>query len=309
MVAWVPRPSRRVQRVLAALTVIAWCGVAVTETGVRLGRSGLRCAAWPDCASGTLVPVTGSALGRAHRWIEFGHQFLSVGLVAVSILVFAAALSSRPWRRRHVLLAAVMPAGVVVWALTEWVMVHTGLAWWSVGLNFLVSPLLLWPSVLLFRSVDEGDGPARSVVSAPLRRLLLVESGTVAAVLLAGAFVTAAGPHAGNSARSRLLAPIPALVGVHAMLVLLLVALFIGIGLWGDEDLRRLHTLRVRYRALAGLLAANAVLGLIQYARGVPAAMIPFHALGAVLIAAGAVSLWCASRERAVPSRASSDPD
>jgi cytochrome c oxidase assembly protein subunit 15 len=56
--------------------------------------------------------------------------------------------------------------------------------------------------------------------------------------------------------------------------------------------------LRLRYRVLVGLVAANGVIGIVQYLLKVPDVMVPFHVLGAVLITAVGAALSCAARDR-----------
>jgi len=291
-------PSRVVRRALALLAVIAQCGIAVTGTIVRVSQSGLGCPTWPQCANGSLVPVADPVLGQAHQWIEFSNRLLTFAVTAVSILVFLSALLSRPRRRRYVLLALTMPLGVVLQAVVGGTTVLLHLVWWSVSLHFLVSPLLVWLSVVVLRAVDEGDEPVRPLVSTAARRLLVVQSVVIVAVLVAGTFVTAAGPHAGDYRTARLGLPITALTAVHGGLVVTLLLLLAAIGGLIRGQLPEHRTLRIRYWALIGLVIANGSLGIVQYLLKVPDVMVPLHILGAVLVTAGGASLWCAARDR-----------
>lgn len=302
-----PAPSRAVLRTLAVLTVIAQCGIAVTGSVVRVSQSGLGCPTWPQCAPGSLIPVTNPLLGQDRQWIEFGNRMLGIAVVVVSILVFGAVLLVRPRRRRYRLLALTMPLGVVAQAMIGGLTVLLSLQWWSVSVHFLVSPLLVWLSVLLLRAVDEGDEPPRPLVSPPVRRVLVAETVVAVAVLVAGTFVVAAGPHAGDARTPRLHLPIADLAAVHGGLVGLLVLLLVIFGVRARWCFPSTPTLWRRYRVLAGLVVANGVLGVVQYLLKVPDVLVPFHVLGAVLITAGSASLWCAARDRGA-APAGSDP-
>lgn len=298
LISRLPIPTFGVQKALAVLTVIAQCGIAVTGTIVRVSQSGLGCPKWPQCASGSLVPIADPVLGQTHQWIEFGNRLLTFGVTAVSILMFLAALLSTPRRRRYVLLALTMPLGVVLQAVVGGMTVLLQLQWWSVCVHFLVSPLLIWLSVLVLRAVDEGDEPAHPVVRGPARGLLVAQSVLIVAVLVAGTFVTAAGPHAGDYRSPRLDIPIPTLTAIHGGLVVALVLVLSGIGVLIRTQLSENRVLRARYRALVAVVLANGAIGITQYLLKVPETMVPFHVLGAVLVTAGGASMWCAARDR-----------
>jgi cytochrome c oxidase assembly protein subunit 15 len=293
-----------VQRVIAVLTVIAQCGIAVTGSVVRVTGSGLGCPTWPDCSAGHLVPVANPAVGELHQWIEFGNRLLTFAVIGISILVFLTALAHRPYRRRYVLLAATMPAGVVLQAVLGGITVLAGLAWWTVAVHFLISPLLVWFSVLLLRAVGETDEPARPLIPSALRSLLLAQVGLLVAVLMAGTLVTAAGPHAGSPGTPRLRAlSVAQFAHLHADLVFVFVGSVAALGF----ALRVAGTTRPlwrRYWGLVVLVVAQGALGITQYALGVPDVLVSFHVLGAVLITVALATLWCATRERsAAPPR------
>jgi heme a synthase len=298
LISRLPAPSRAAQRALAVLMVLAQCSIAAAGSVVRVSRSGLGCPTWPQCARGNLAPIANPVLGQAHQWIEFGNRMLSVAVVVVSFLVFGVVLLARPRRRRLVVLALTMPMGVVLQVVLGGLTVLLALRWWMVAAHFLVSPLLIWLSVLLLRGVDEGDDPPRLVVGRPVRRLLVAESVLVTAVLIAGTFVTAAGPHAGDGATPRLHLPITVLAAAHGSLVVLLVVVLSTIGVRARSCLRTTAAFRLRYQSLVGLVIANGVLGIAQYLLKVPDVMVPFHVLGAALITAGSASLWCSARDR-----------
>lgn len=284
-------------RVLAVVNVVAQCGIAVTGSIVRVSESGLGCPSWPDCSAGSLVPVAHPELGQLHQWIEFSNRLLGGVVGVVSVLVFLAALLARPRRRRHVLLALTMPLGVVVQAVIGGITVLTKLSWWTVCLHFLPSPALVWLAVLLLKAIDEGDEPARPLIPRPLRALQLLMAADVAAVLVVGTLVTAAGPHAGDIRTPRLDFPVAELAQAHADVVFILVGMMVALGFalritGGTPAIWR------RYWIFVVTVLAQGALGLIQYFLGVPDVLVILHVLGATLVVAAMAALWCASRER-----------
>ncbi|HEX3648671.1 MAG TPA: COX15/CtaA family protein [Pseudonocardiaceae bacterium] len=287
----------RVLRVLAIVNVVAQCGITVTGSIVRVSESGLGCPTWPDCSTGSLVPIAQPELGQLHQWIEFSNRLLGGVVGVVSVLVLLAALLIRPRRRRLVLLALTMPLGVVLQAVIGGITVLTKLSWWTVCLHFLPSPGLVWLAVLLLKALDEGDEPARPLIPRPLRALQVVLGLDVAAVLVAGTLVTAAGPHAGDIHTPRLDLPVADLAQLHADIVFILVGMLAALGFalriaGGTPAIWR------RYWILVGTVLAQGALGLIQYFLGVPDLLVILHVLGATLVVAALAALWCASRDR-----------
>ncbi|HKN97931.1 MAG TPA: COX15/CtaA family protein [Pseudonocardiaceae bacterium] len=292
-----PATPIRVLRALAIVNVVAQCGITVTGSIVRVSESGLGCPTWPDCSGSSLVPIAHPELGQLHQWIEFTNRLLGGVVGVVGVLVFLAALLARPRRRRQVLLALTMPLGVVLQAVIGGLTVLTKLSWWTVSLHFLPSPGLVWLAVLLLRTVDEGDEPARPLIPRPLRGLQLAMAADVAAVLVAGTLVTAAGPHAGDIRTPRLNLPVENLAQLHADIVFILVGMLTALGFalriaGGTPAIWR------RYWLFVVTVLAQGALGLIQYFLGVPDMLVILHVLGATLVVAAMAALWCACRDR-----------
>lgn len=277
--------------------MITQAGIAVTGSVVRVTSSGLGCPTWPQCFPGSLVPLAHSEVATLHQWIEFGNRLLAglVGLVGLACLVIA--LLIRPGRRRLVLLAATMPAGVVVQAVLGGVTVLTGLTWWAVAVHFLVSMVLVWLAVLLVAAFGEGDAPPRWQLPAPLRGLLYTATAVLAALLIAGTLVTAAGPHAGNAATPRLAIGVPALVHLHADLLVGFLGLLTGLGF----ALRAVGVpgrIWRRYPVLICVVLAQGTLGIAQYLTGVPDVLVSLHVLGATSVVVAMAALWTSCRVR-----------
>ncbi|MBW0091260.1 COX15/CtaA family protein [Pseudonocardia sp. KRD-184] len=280
----------------------------VTGVTVRVTGSGLGCPGWPECFPGSMVPVSHADVAPLHQWVEFGNRMLTFVLVVIAALVLLAALGTRPRRRRLTLLAAVMPAGIVAQAVIGGITVLTDLAWGGVSLHFMVSAVLVWLSAGLVRAAGEGDGPALPLVPGAIRGLVAVSSGVLAALLVAGTLVTAAGPHAGDSATPRLGLGVEATAQLHAELLFGYLGLLVGLGF-------ALHAVGApaavvrRFRVLLVVVLSQGALGGIQYAIGVPEVLVVLHVLGAGLVTAAAAALWFATVERSTAAVATRDAE
>jgi heme a synthase len=296
----VPVPTRSLaalSRATAIAAVITQGGIAVTGSVVRVTGSGLGCPSWPQCFPGSLVPEPHPDVAALNQWIEFGNRLLTglVGLVALACLVVA--LVVRPRRRRLVLLAAAMPLGVAAQAVLGGITVLTGLAWWTVAAHFLVSMVLVWLAMLLVAAFAEGDAPPRWHLPGPLRGLLATATAVLAALLIAGTLVTAAGPHAGDTATPRLALGVPAMAQLHADLLVGFLGLLAGLGF-------ALRAVGVpartwwRYTVLVCVVLAQGTLGVVQYLTGVPEVLASLHVLGAVSVVVAMAALWTSCRVR-----------
>jgi cytochrome c oxidase assembly protein subunit 15 len=286
-----------VQRFIAGAAVVGQAGIAVTGAVVRVTESGLGCTTWPQCQPGSLVPVADPVGGQVHQWIEFGNRLLGGGLGVVSALCVLMALFARPRRRRVIVLALMMPLGVVAQAVIGGMTVLTGLQWWSVAPHFLASMPLIWLAVLLFKAVGEGDEQPTPLLPRPLLALQLAQAVAVGVILIAGTLVTAAGPHAGDSRTPRLDVPVATLAQLHADLVFLLIGSLFALG-FGLRIKDATAGQWRRYWVLVGVVLAQGAVGLVQYWTGVPDVLVLVHVLGATLVLIAAASLWTASRDR-----------
>ena len=145
-----------------------------------------------------------------------------------------------------------------------------------------------------------------------MRGLIATSTAVLAALLVAGTFVTAAGPHAGDAGTPRLDLPVPALAQLHADLLFAYLGMLVALGF----TLRAVGApaaLQRRYRLLVAAVVAQGALGATQYALGVPEALVSLHVLGAALVTVGAAALWAGTTERphgatALPSPAELAP-
>jgi heme a synthase len=301
----VPAPTRSLatlSRATAIAAVITQGGIAVTGSVVRVTGSGLGCPTWPQCFPGSLVPQPHPEVAGLNQWIEFGNRLFTgvVGLVALACLIIA--LLIRPRRRRLILLAATMPLGVAAQAVLGGITVLTGLAWWTVTAHFLVSMVLVWLAVLLVAAFVEGDAPPRWHLPRPLRGLLGVTITVLAALLIAGTLVTAAGPHAGDTATPRFAVGVPAMAQLHADLLIGFLGLLAGLGFALRAVGAPARTWR-RYTVLICVVLAQGALGVAQYLTGVPEVLVSLHVLGAAAVVVAMAALLTSCRTRDQPPR------
>jgi heme a synthase len=299
-----PMPSMRTQRLIAAAVVLTQGGIAVTGAIVRVTASGLGCPTWPQCFPGSFTPVPHAEVAGIHQAVEFGNRMITFLVVLTAALAVLAVTRAR--RRREVLVYAwLMPASTVMQAVIGGITVLTGLLWWTVAIHLLVSMSMVWLAVLLYVKVGQpDDGVPTARVSKPLRQLTILTAVVLSAQLVSGTLVTAAGPHAGDKSIEapvpRLQVEIVTLVQLHAAVLFVYLALLVVLGL----ALRRVHAERQVVRRLAVLLilvAAQALVGRIQYAIGVPAALVAIHVAGAAACTAATAALWASMRERTEP--------
>jgi cytochrome c oxidase assembly protein subunit 15 len=266
---------------LATLTLIIFTGAAVRLTG-----SGLGCHSWPNCAPGQILPELSS-----HALIEYGNRTLT-GVVGLPCLLAAiGAFRLRPFRRELVGPALILPLGVFAQAILGGLTVLFDLSWEMVIAHYLLSAaLLVAAAVLVFRL----RRPAGAEAPVHARALVYAVRGIAAFgayVIVAGTFATAAGPHAGGAGTGDLVGRLDAL-GASTLRDLIhlhghsaTVMGFALIGVWllarrqgASRQLQRTLT------AAALLMAAQGVVGLVQYHNELPAAVVWVHAsLAAVL--------------------------
>lgn len=301
------RPSLRVQRVIAALVILSQGGIAVTGAIVRVTASGLGCPTWPQCFPGSFTPIAHSEVPRIHQAVEFGNRMVTFAVVLTAALAVLAVI--RAHRRREVLVYAwLMPVSTVVQAVIGGITVRTGLLWWTVAIHLLTSMTMVWLAVLLFVKVGEPDGNGAGVVAVqvakPLRMLTALSGLTLAAVLVAGTLVTAAGPHAGDTSPNRtvprLRIEITTLVHAHTSLLIAYLALLVGLG-FGLLAVHAPRPVLLRLGVLLVAVFAQAAVGTVQFFTGVPAALVAVHVAGAAICTAATAALWASMRERTQP--------
>ncbi len=127
----------------------------------------------------------------------------------------------------------------------------------------------------------------------------------LAAQLVSGTLVTAAGPHAGDKSIDapvpRLQVEIVTLVQLHAVVLMVYLALLLVTRASRSEGQGADRRVIRRLVVLLILVAAQALVGRVQYAIGVPAALVAIHVAGAAACTAATSALWASMRERTKP--------
>lgn len=284
---------------LAALTLIVFTGAAV-----RLTDSGLGCPTWPRCYGHLYPPAS------IHPLIEFSNRAVAAIVGVISAVVAVLSLTRRPFRRDLAILAWLMPLGVVAQAVLGGITVLEKLAPGFVMAHFLLSMVVLIPAfALVWRSLHAPGSRPRSNDRAlvwGVRSLL----GLCALTLFAGTAATAAGPHSGGTVGQHVVrltiegpdtlewavhqhATIAVIFGVATIFVWLLKRKRTG----GPLD--PLEPLTV----LGILIAAQGLVGSVQYELKLPAEMVWVHVALATIT--WLVTLWAVATEgRLVPRTA-----
>ncbi len=294
-----PTQYRRVAYVtLASLTLIVLSGAAV-----RLTDSGLGCANWPKCGGTPLPPLS------SHALIEFGNRAVSGVVGVITVVAAVLAFTRRPFRRDLAWLALALPLGVVAQAVLGGFTVLHHLAPGFVMAHFSLSLLILIAAfALAWRSTYEPGSRARSadrVAVWAVRALAPLGALTI----FAGTAATAAGPHSGGFSGQDVHrlhfkgadtltwtvhqhAAIAALFGVAVILVWLLQR-------HRGASERRLEPLT----ALGVLVAAQGLVGTVQYELHLPSDMVWVHV--GLATATWLALLWAvAAAGRLAPRRA-----
>lgn len=304
LVGRLPAPSLRTQRAVAGAVVLTQAGIAVTGAIVRVTASGLGCPTWPQCFPGSFTPVPHAEVPIIHQAVEFGNRLLTFAVVITAIL--AVVVVTRAHRRREVIVYAwLMPASTVLQAVIGGITVLTGLLWWTVAIHLLVSMAMVWLATLLYVKVGEPDaGAIQPTVPNPLRQLTFLSALALSATLVSGTMVTGAGPHAGDKSPERTIPrleiEIVTLAHLHSTLLIGYLSLLIGLGA-GLLAVSAPPRVRRRLLVLIGLVAAQGVVGVVQFRTGVPAALVAVHVAGAAACTVATAALWASTRQRSQP--------
>ena len=293
-----PRQYRQVAELaLAFLTLIVFTGAAV-----RLSGSGLGCPDWPRCYGKVAPPL------ETHAVIEFGNRLLSgvVGLAAAAAGLLA--FRRRPYRRDLALLGLLLPLGVLGQAVLGGFTVRNHLAPGFVMGHYGLSMLILIAAVtLVWRArwePGERDRAADRLAVWSVRALL----GLGAVTIFVGTAATAAGPHAGGAGTGDEIdrlewkgaGTLDWAIHQHGRIATVLG--LAALGVW--YLLRRRGAEPEARRALTVtcvLLAAQGVVGAVQYNLELPAEIVWIHvALAALLWLA---MLWATAAIGSVESR------
>jgi cytochrome c oxidase assembly protein subunit 15 len=290
-------------RRIAYLTLGALTLIVMTGAAVRLTNSGLGCPDWPKCYGKPLPPLSGHAL------IEFGNRTLS-GLVGVMTVVASVlAFTRRPYRRDLALLGLSLPLGVLGQAVLGGFTVREHLAPGFVMGHFGLSMIVLIAAVALaWRSTYEPGTRPRS--DDRLRVWSVRALAPLGALtIFAGTAATAAGPHSGGITGQHVhrlhfkgVGTLTWVVHRHATIAAVFGIAVIAV--WLLERRRGLPVVSLDPLMVLGvLLAAQGLVGSVQYALALPTDMVWVHVTLATL--SWLTVLWAVAHAgRLVPRRA-----
>jgi cytochrome c oxidase assembly protein subunit 15 len=273
-----PTLAPRTYAWIATITLVALIFIVFSGAGVRLSGSGLGCPDWPDC-HGKFVQTELDS----HGAIEYGNRVVTGFVAAAAILAALAAFLRRPFRRDLAILGILMPLGVIAQAVLGGLSVLTGLAYgWVMG-HFLLSMLILAGAVqLAWRAWHEPEAEPRN--ERGVLRATRALAGLGAWVLVLGTLSTAAGPHPGSSGTGEVVGRFD-LRGGQTMDWIIhwhgRFSTFLGlcaVATWFYARVKRADT-RVRnaLTAVCLLLAAQGIVGFIQYENGLPTEVVWIH--------------------------------
>lgn len=270
---------------IARVALVAFTLIVVTGVAVRVTGSGLGCPTWPKCTETSLYTEL-----NTHGVIEFGNRMLTgfVGFAAFAALL--GAYRRRPYRRDLMRISLLLPLGVVAQIVLGGFTVLYDLKPGFVMSHFMLSMLILVACVVLdYRAHHEPEELAARADGASGDRLLtwgiraLIALGAIA--ILAGTAATAAGPHTGGTGTDDL---VPRLtfkgaetlnyvIEQHARIATLLGIL--AVALWTLARRRGMTSeARRPLTWLCILLAAQGVIGGVQYQLELPAEIVWLHA-------------------------------
>jgi cytochrome c oxidase assembly protein subunit 15 len=290
----VPRLSSGGFRRLTTVNLGLLVAIIVSGAVVRLTNSGLGCPDWPNCSADQFVNVS-----THHALIEQLNRLFS-GAIGIPIaLALIGAYQLAPRRRDLVRLAWILFGLFWGEAILGGISVMVKLAWVSVMGHFLLALALVSIALRMRQLAREIEGPRVPIVTPLARRAVAVVYVWTIAAVIAGTFVTAAGPHGGDREARRLTWPIVDVVRVHGALVDVLVVLAL-LTAWLLVRTQAPRRVLVTASVALAAMVAQGVLGYVQYAQAIPAELVGFHVFGAVIVFAAVQQLELSVREPVV---------
>lgn len=282
-------------RTLAFLALGSLFLVVVTGAVVRLTASGLGCDNWPRCGD-TPLPEK-----DFHALVEFGNRVVALGAIALATVAALAARRVRDLPRWIVWTAAFVAIAIIGQIPLGGITVITELHPLAVMSHFLLAMVTVAASVLI------ALGAHTFLVGAPPRDvprelgwLAISLVPVVTAMVVTGAFVTAAGPHSGGADIERL-GNLEDALYVHVR-----AAAVYGIGFLGLVV--ALLALRRRPRSelmLAGglllVLVVQMIIGEVQWRNQLPWELVLVHVALATAVLGAAVALAGRLMQRSAP--------
>ena len=289
--------SRTGFRRLAALGVLMLFAIVSTGATVRLTASGLGCQHWPGCQAGNPFPASG-----LHSYIEFGNRVVAGLTIFVTLAVALAAFLTLGLERRTARLAGAVFVGTLAQAPLGAITVYLDLHPLIVIPHLLISMLLLGGAVLvLLDALRIERGEAQPALPSELRRFIPVLPAACFALLVSGAFATAAGPHSGGHKVARFGTLDVALVFHAASVAGFGLALIFLLGYL----VARRDRSPLAFRGAAGVVVLTLVqmgLGELQYRTHLPWGLVLAHVAVSAAVWSGVVALASLIRRPLAPT-------
>ena len=278
--------SPRTFRKLTLATLLAIYVVVTTGSVVRLTGSGLGCENWPKCGDTPFPAKDG------HAVIEFGNRVIGAITIGFSLALWLAAtrVNGLPRATRRLALTLFLGnfAQIPLGGLTVILELHPLL----VMAHFLLAMAMIAVAVILaLHALGFEGGWARALVPGELQLAGIVVAAAGAALVVSGAFATAAGPHAGDSSEIERLGDPLRSVYVHgAVTAVFAVGLLLVLGyLTAHRDAApRLFGFAA---ALVTVLLVQVGIGEIQYQTDLPWWLVLVHVFLAAAVWGGVVAL------------------
>jgi cytochrome c oxidase assembly protein subunit 15 len=273
-----PNLSSVALRRLTLVNVVLLAAIIVSGAVVRLTNSGLGCADWPNCSATKLVDVSSH-----HAAIEQLNRIFSGAIGLPIALALLGAYFVRPKRSDLVRLAWILFGLFWAEAVLGGISVKVRLAWVSVTGHFLLAIALIGVALVMHHRASNAGVPRRLAV--PLDTLTLARAvyALTIWVLVVGTLVTAAGPHGGDAQARRLGWPLGDVARVHGISVDVLVALTLVLVVALVRGRAPRRALNIATLTVV-VMAAQGVLGYVQYFNRIPAVLVGFHVFGAVCV-------------------------
>lgn len=281
----------------ARLTLIANVGIMLSGALVRVTGSGLGCSNWPKCDTRVLP-----SQAHAPTFIEFGNRMLTFAVSATAIFAIFSALTLAVYRRDLLWLSVGLLGGVFMQAVIGGMSVLYDLDWIWISAHYMVSLLLLVvpAAILTWRAGRDTKAPRKNLAKDALTArtvFALLPLGAVA--LWAGTLATAAGPNSGGEGTGDIVkrfdvhgtGTLEWIVHRHGALSALFGLLIVAA--WAVSKWRNAGERLTLVLTLAGMLvAAQGVLGLIQYGLELPGGLVWIHVTLATLTWTTVVWAW-----------------
>lgn len=280
-------PAQFFPLVLAQLGTL-WFIVG-TGAAVRLTDSGLGCRSWPGCEEGQALPAK-----DVHAFVEFGNRLVGGVTITLTLLTWLAARRTRGLPRWVVRLGLAVFLGTLAQAPIGLLAVATDLRWPIVMLHLLLSIVLLAGATVLVLEVRAAQvGSTDPLVPRELQRLGLASAVACFALIVAGSFATAAGPHSGGGEADEIdrFGKLEPIVYVHGAIVGIFLCTFLfTLGYLAARRDRspRLFAFGV---GVFVLLLAQMGLGELQWRTELPWGLVLAHVFLAAAVWVGIVAL------------------